>query len=513
MPVPPPQVIYPNLPRVEIVGEGERTNIYLPPPPPAQSGQTQNQGGNQSQQNNGQGQNNNGQERRRSSMLVQEVDRAVAIAKRLGEAVRRGSASSFGRGREYDRRRELERERERERERLRELGRERERELDILERGRAREREREKERERSLESRMERQRRNRRKYRQDSSSSEESRSRSRERRSKPRNVIKVRAVRGPRELKVVDEEARHLAQYAASTAGNLQREKDIKQQAKLIVEKKEKDEERLADRILSRYGAGGLLTPPPPPPRGRFKDWDADRDRGRDWREGVSWAPWNAQSYNANYVLGPPPPPVPPTAQAYGNNSGGNGSPNNSNGNGNGNGNGNLNGGGGRGRGSSRSRSTERRHVGSNHIHVHTAPLVQGPQISTTPGSAGAYGDMPGMSAASNSAGQRKSSLSDPVRGIARLLERGINASGYSMGGMSSGYGAAMPQLHSHTMGGSVPIYGMNGLHGMGGMGFPPTQAQGGLRAMPVPVGEREWQRARVYNTTTHDAGMGGMMY
>ena len=437
-------------------------------------------------------------------MLVQEVDRAVAIAKRLGEAVRRGSASSFGRGRDYETRRDFEHERER----LQELDKERARELDLLGRGRARERE--KERDRSLERRVERQRRNRRRYRQDSSSSE-SRSRSRERRSQSRNVIEARTVRAPRELKVVDEEARHLAQYAASTAGNLQRERDIKQQAKLIAEKKEKDEERLADRILSRYGAGGLLTPPPPPPRGRFKDWAADKDRGGDWREGVSWAPWNAQSYNANSVLGSPPPPVPPTAQAYGNNSGGNGNANNSNGNGNGNG--NSNGGGGRGRGSSRSRSRERRHVGSNHIHVHTAPLVQGPQISTTtPGPAGVYGDMPGMSVASNSAGQRRSSLSDPVRGIARLLERGINANGHGMGGMSSGYRAAVPPLHSHTMGGSLPIYGINGMHGMGGMGFPPTQAHGGVGAMPVPVGEREWQRARVYNTS-HDPGMGGMMY
>ena len=175
MPVPPPQVIYPSLPRVEILGEGERTNVYFPPSPPAQSGQTQNQGGNQSLQNNGQRQNNNG-ERRRSSMLVQEVDRAVAIAKRLGEAVRRGSASSFGRGRDYETRRDFEHERER----LQELDKERARELDLLGRGRARERE--KERDRSLERRVERQRRNRRRYRQDSSSSE-SRSRSRERRS------------------------------------------------------------------------------------------------------------------------------------------------------------------------------------------------------------------------------------------------------------------------------------------------------------------------------------------
>lgn len=437
-------------------------------------------------------------------MLVQEVDRAVAIAKRLGEAVRRGSASSFGRGRDYEKRKDYGREWER----LQELEKERARELDSLEGGRARERE--KERDRSLERTIERQRRNRRRYRQDSSSSE-SRSRSRERRSKSRNVIEVRSVRAPRESKVVDEEARRLAQYAASTAGNLQREKDIKQQAKLIVEKKEKDEERLADRILSRYGAGGLLTPPPPPPRGRFTDWNTDRDKGRDWMEGVSWAPWNAQSYNANYVLGPPPPSAPPTAQAYGSNNGGNGNANNSNGNRNGNGNGNLNGGGGRGRESSRSRSRERRHVGSNHIHVHTAPLVQGPQISTTPGSAGAYGDMPGMSAASNLAGQRRPSLSDPVRGIARLLETGMNASGYGMGGMSSGYGAAIPQLYSHTMGGSAPIYGVNGMHGTRGMGFPPARAHGGVESMPVPVGEREWQRARVYNAS-HDPGMGGMM-
>ena len=165
---------------------------------------------------------------------------------------------------------------------------ERARELELLQ-ARERAREGEQEGDRSPGRRIERQRGNRRRHRQDSSSSE-SRSRSRERRSKSRNVIEVRTDRAPRELKVVDEETRHLAQYAASTAGILQREKDIEQQANILAEKKEKDEERLAARLLSRYGAGGLLTPPPPPLRGKFKDWDANRDRGRDWKEGLSWA-------------------------------------------------------------------------------------------------------------------------------------------------------------------------------------------------------------------------------
>lgn len=495
MPIPAPQVVYPNQPRIEVVGENEITNIYLPTPPP--QSQNSNQGG--AQQGGKNGQNN---ERRRSSILVQEVDRAVAIAKRLGEAVRRGSASSSGRGRDWELRRELERERETERLRdLERLEREKDR-LERLERGRGRSRARSIERRRYKERRYDRQER----------TPSSSRSRSRERSSKSQNIIDVRTVKEPRELKVVDEEARHLAQYAASTAGNLQREKDIKQAAKRIAEEKEKKEERLADRVLSRYGAGGLLTPPSPPPRGRFKDWDADRDRdrGRDWRDGVSWAPWNAHSYKQNYTLSPPSPPVLPAARAtY--NSGGNG--NNSYSQENGNGGNNSNRGGNRG--SSRSRSRERRHVGSNHIHVHTAPLVQGPQISTTtPGSAGAYGEMPGMTASSQSAGGQRSSFADPARNSANLVGRGLNGGGYR--GMGSAYGAAMPQLHSHTMGGSVPIYGMNGMngmhdmHGMGDMGM--GAAHGGVGTMPVPVGEREWQRARVYNTT-QDPGMGGTLY
>lgn len=480
MPVPPPQALYQNLPSVGIVGEGESTNIYLPTPVPPTNGQ---QGG-QNQNNQGNNQNRHTNERRRSSMLVQEVDRAVAIAKRLGEAVRRGSASSFGRSKEYERRRDRERDVQRlwqlEEEREREIG--RLRGLEELERGRA------KDRESSRQRRIDKYRREKRTQQRTPSSS---RSRSRERRSKARTVSEVR---GPREFKVVDEEARMMANYAQNLAGSLIRDNDIKKEAKKLLIEQEKKEELLADRVLSGYGAGGLLTPPPPLPRGRFKDWDADRDRGRDWREGVSWAPWNAQSYSANYVLGPPPPSVPPTAQVYGNNSGGNE---------NGNGNSNNSNGGGRNGGNSRSRSQERRHLGSNHIHIHTAPLVQGPQISTTaPGAAGDHGAMPCMAASSQSAGGRRSSFADSVRNLAHLLEQGLN---YSAGGrMNTGYGmSAIPQLHSQTMGGSVPIYGMNGF----------AQPHMPAQTMPVPAGEREWQRARVYNATTHDPGMGGMMY
>ena len=92
---------------------------------------------------------------------------------------------------------------------------------------------------------------------------------------------------------------------------------------------------------------------------------------------------------------------------------------------------------------------------------------------------------------ASSASGQRRGSWAEPMR---RLLERGIG-----------GYGG-MP-LQTFVTGGVNPIHGMGGM-AMGGMGM--GLGMGGVQA--VPIGEREWQRARVYGSH-HETGLGGMMY
>lgn len=351
-------------------------------------------------------------------MIVSEVEGVLRLARRMGYAVRRGSASSFGRGSENH--------------------------------GEERRRERSKER---------RSDRHRRRYERTPSSS---RSRSRERRTKDKRLMGT-----------VDEEARQMARYAGGMTERLVREREVKKEAKRLAEKKREDEERLeerlADRVLSRYGTGGLLDPPPPS-RGLLRgrgDWKDGRD-GRDWRDGVSWAPWNAAAVGMNYGVVPPMPPAAQPAMRTNDF------------------NGNL---GGFERGERGGRSEGM--GASNHIHVHTAPLVQGPQISTTtPGSSGGYAEMPGMVAGANlSAPPRRSSWVEIPRNMARLLERG-------MGGYSHG----MPGIPSHFSG------GVNSTQGMGmGMGMGVTGA--------VPVGEREWQRARVYSSHAPDNGLGGIMY
>ena len=389
----------------------------------------------------------------------------MRLAKRVGDAVRRGSASSFGRGRDFYRE---EATRERSRERRSHKNRERERT---------------------------------RRYERTPSTS---RSRSRERR---REEIQVGDVK---QFKVVDEEARQMARYAGGMAENLVREREVKREAKRLAEKKfqeeEKREERLAERVSSRYGSAGLLGPPPLP-RGRRllvggDDW-GDRNGGGDWRENVSWAPWNANSYADNYVVGPSAPPQPPV-QAHTNNSSNDSNNHNSE-------SGNGNGKGGR-REKSRSISRERT-GGSNHIHVHTAPLVQGPQISnTTPGGASsrAYGEMPGMAASSKSTGARRSSWVEPYRQVRAAL-------GNSMSGIRGygGVGLGMPGGQTQFASAVTPIHAVNGMSmgtrmgmggGMGGMGVHEAP-------VAVPIGEREWQRARVYSSHAPDNGLGGMMY
>lgn len=362
-------------------------------------------------------------------MIVTEVEGVMRLARRVSDAVRRGSASSFGRGRDYYRE-EARRERSRERRSHRASG-------------------------------------TRRRHRRSSSSRSTSRSRSRE-----------RTTRDKRLMGTVDEEARQMARYAGGMAEGLLREREVRREAERLVEEKrgeeERLEERLADRVLSRYGSGGLLGPPPPP-RGLLRGGSDWRD-GRNWREGVSWAPWNAAAVGMNYGVAPP---MPPPAQQ----------PTQTNGSGTGS---NLNGDGGRGERSGRSEGLG----ASNHIHVHTAPLVQGPQISTTtPGSSGGYAEMPGMVAGANSAEQRRSSWVEPFRHVQGQVQRAIEQSmggmrGYGMGG-GMGIGMGIPGLQTHFSGGAAPMHTVNA----------------------VPIGEREWQRARVYGSHAPDNGLGGMMY
>lgn len=459
------------------LGEGT-TNIYLQPPNAAPTNS------NQTTQQNQQNEKQVAQGRRKSS-LIGEVEAVFNVARRIYDAARRGSGESDERRlrRERDRRRETEEREERERERQ------------ALERERERDREREKERERERGRRHhgDRHRRRSPSSRRSSSEASSDRSRSRERRRKKESKKET----GP--IKAIDPIARGIALHADEVASGLAREREIKKEAEKIVEREREKEEKEEDREAMREE------------REARKEEREERRRkkesnmapihplptlqGTDWRHGVSWAQWG------HGIDGP------------GGTAGGAG-------------------GGGIGNGriirlATASPDGERR--GGNHIHVHTAPLVQGPQIHSH--------TSPPINVSSTAEGQRRSSWAEPMQRLARMLSQtnerqqaasnvynhsayannlaqdaGINMSG----GLGPGMGADM----------RVPL-GVNAGNGggLGGAGWYQVNSQGGNNGggvyerayAPMPgsrMGEREWQRARVWTAPSQGGGgMEGMLY
>lgn len=291
-------------------------------------------------------------------------------------------------------------------------------------------------------------------------------------------------------LLAVDEEARAMARYTAQGIDTLMRETQLKAEAKRLAERKiEKERERevkLEERVAKRltgYTLGNI-------------GYNDGRRRQMDWRENISWSPWNNDAVYENSHLRPPPTGL-LGVPVYGGNAGPPPHLQNQTTSGR------STHGDWEQRGHERSERERERGGASNHIHVHTAPLVQGPQISTTSSSpllgTAANTEAFGMNA--TTARRRQGSWVEPVQRLGRMIERGM---GPYVGGVQEN---GMNGLGMAGLGGEIGVAGLGGGMVMGhmGIGMPVPQAVPHV----VPVADREYQRARVYNVEP----LGGMMY